>query len=45
MVAVDGVLAGLIAYADRVRPEAPEVVRTLHAMGVRNTIMLTGDNR
>ena len=43
-VAVDGVLAGLIAYADQVRLEGPEVIRTLHAMGVRNTIMLTGDN-
>jgi P-type E1-E2 ATPase len=36
-VAIDGVLAGLIAYADQVRLEAPEVIPTLHAMGVRNT--------
>ena len=43
-VAVDGALAGLIAYADQIRDEGPEVIRTLHAMGVRNTIMLTGDN-
>ena len=43
-VAVDGVVAGLIAYADQIRGEGPEVIRTLHAMGVRNTIMLTGDN-
>ncbi|MEJ0068643.1 MAG: heavy metal translocating P-type ATPase [Pseudomonadota bacterium] len=43
-VAIDGNLAGLIAYADQIRPESPEVIRTLHAMGVRNTIMLTGDN-
>jgi len=43
-IAVDGVLAGLIAYADQVRLEGPEVIRTLHAMGVLNTIMLTGDN-
>jgi Cu2+-exporting ATPase len=43
-IAVDGVLAGLIAYADQVRLEGPEVIRTLHAMGLRNTIMLTGDN-
>jgi P-type E1-E2 ATPase len=38
------VVAGLIAYADQIRSEAPEVIRMLHAMGVRNTIMLTGDN-
>jgi Cu2+-exporting ATPase len=44
LVAVDGVVAGLIAYADKIRAEGPEVIRTLHAMGVRNTVMLTGDN-
>jgi heavy metal translocating P-type ATPase len=43
-IALDGVLAGLISYADKVRSEGPEVIRTLHAMGVRSTIMLTGDN-
>jgi Cu2+-exporting ATPase len=43
-VAVDGVLAGLVVYADQVRPESPDVIRRLHAMGVRHTIMLTGDN-
>ena len=43
-VAVDGKLAGLIPYADQVRPESREVIRTLHAMGIKNTIMLTGDN-
>jgi Cu2+-exporting ATPase len=43
-VAVDGRLAGLIPYADRIRPESASVIQTLHAMGIRNTIMLTGDN-
>jgi heavy metal translocating P-type ATPase len=43
-VAVDGVLAGRIAYADQIRAEAPEVIRRLHALGVRETVMLTGDN-
>ena len=43
-VAVDGVVAGLISYADQIRAEGPEVIQALHAMGVRNTIMLTGDN-
>jgi heavy metal translocating P-type ATPase len=42
--AVDGKLAGLIPYADKIRPESPDVVRTLHEMGIRNTVMLTGDN-
>jgi heavy metal translocating P-type ATPase len=43
-VAVDGAVAGLIAYEDQLRPEAPLVIEALHALGVRNTIMLTGDN-
>jgi heavy metal translocating P-type ATPase len=43
-VAIDGQLAGLIPYADRVRPESPAVVQKLRALGVRDTIMLTGDN-
>jgi heavy metal translocating P-type ATPase len=43
-VAVDGKLAGLIPYADQIRPESRAVIRTLHGMGIANTIMLTGDN-
>ncbi|HYM00213.1 MAG TPA: HAD-IC family P-type ATPase, partial [Blastocatellia bacterium] len=43
-VAVDGKLTGLIPYADQIRPESGAVIRTLHKLGIRNTIMLTGDN-
>ncbi|HLN11196.1 MAG TPA: heavy metal translocating P-type ATPase, partial [Xanthobacteraceae bacterium] len=43
-IAVDGALAGLVPYADRVRSESRQVVQRLHAMGIRNSIMLTGDN-
>ncbi len=43
-VAVDGKLGGLVAYADKIRPESRQVVARLHRMGVRNTLMLTGDN-
>ncbi len=42
--AVDGKLAALIPYADKIRPESRDVVRRLHEMGIRNTVMLTGDN-
>jgi Cu+-exporting ATPase len=42
--AVDGAPAAVLAVADTVRPEAPEVVRRLKAMGLR-VVMLTGDNR
>jgi len=43
-VALDGQLAGLIAYEDQIRPESSDIIRTLHEMGIRDTIMLTGDN-
>jgi heavy metal translocating P-type ATPase len=43
-VAVDGVVAGLVAYEDRIRAESRAVIATLHDMGIRETVMLTGDN-
>ena len=43
-VAVDGKLAGLVTYEDRIRPESRAVIETLHGLGIRDTIMLSGDN-
>ena len=43
-VAVDGTLAGLVPFTDQIRPESRDVIERLHAMGIRNTVMLTGDN-
>ena len=43
-VARDGVAAGVIGVKDEIRPQSPEAVRRLRAMGVR-TLLLTGDNR
>lgn len=43
LVAVDGRLAGAIGVRDELRPEVPEVVRTLRDQGVEVS-MLTGDN-
>lgn len=42
--AVNGELKGLIPYADEVRPEGRDIIRILHKRGIRNTVMLTGDN-
>jgi Cd2+/Zn2+-exporting ATPase len=36
---------GIIAIADRPRPEAKRALQALHDIGVRRIVMLTGDNR
>ena len=43
-VAIDGKLAGVIAVADTVRPNALVAIRRLKALGL-TTVMLTGDHR
>ncbi len=43
--AIDGVLSAAIGISDPLRPEACEIVRLLHAAGIRKTMMLTGDSR
>src|SRR5712691_9864796 len=42
-VARDGVLAGLLALGDALRPDAKETVQRLHSLGIRTTLV-TGDN-
>src|SRR6201996_8822962 len=44
LLAVDGVLVGLISLRDEVRPEAAEVLKKLRANGIRRVVMLTGDH-
>ena len=44
LVAVDGHFTGAIGMIDGPRPEAAEAIATLHALGVRPVVMLTGDN-
>lgn len=43
-VAIDGKLAGLISYADKLRPEVPWVVRKLKKQGIKRIYMATGDH-
>lgn len=43
-VAIDGQLAGVITLHDEVRPEAAETLKQLHNLGIRELIMVTGDN-
>jgi manganese/zinc-transporting P-type ATPase C len=44
LLAVDGVLTGLVSLRDQVRPEAREVLDALRSSGVRRVVMLTGDH-
>lgn len=44
LVAVDSRILGAIGLLDIPRREAAEAMATLHAMGVRPAVMLTGDN-
>ncbi|XP_027743938.1 copper-transporting ATPase 2 isoform X2 [Empidonax traillii] len=44
LVAIDGVLCGMIAIADTVKQEAALAVHTLKSMGI-DVVLITGDNR
>lgn len=43
-VVVDGKAVGIVALADTLRTGAAEAVGKLHKLGVRHTVMLTGDH-
>lgn len=40
-----GEILGIIAIADGLRPEAAEALRLIHAAGVQEVVMLSGDNQ
>jgi manganese/zinc-transporting P-type ATPase C len=44
LLAVDGILVGLISLRDEIRTEAPEVLKELRSHGIRRIVMLTGDH-
>ena len=43
-IAVDGQLAGIVEYADRVRPGIADVFADLARLGIRHTLLLSGDH-
>jgi len=42
-VLIGGKAAGVIEYADAIRPELPSFLESLKALGVRRTVLLSGD--
>lgn len=44
-VSIDGEYAGHIVVADRIKEDAADAIAGLHAMGISNTVMLTGDRK
>ncbi len=44
VVAMDGQIVGVLALADTLRPDAQLTLAALDKIGVRETVMLTGDN-
>ncbi|HEX7008596.1 MAG TPA: heavy metal translocating P-type ATPase, partial [Phycisphaeraceae bacterium] len=45
VVGTDDHVCGLIALADRPRPQARDTVAALHRLGIGHVVMLTGDNQ
>jgi len=44
-VAIDGTLAGLFSIADQIREDAPQALAEMRRDGIKQIIMLTGDNQ
>jgi Cd2+/Zn2+-exporting ATPase len=44
-VAIDGTYAGYLIISDEIKTDAREAIHQLRALGIKNQIMLTGDNR
>lgn len=44
-IAVDGTFAGSIVISDEIKEDSKETIKELHALGIKNAVMLTGDNK
>lgn len=44
-VAIDGSLAGIISFADEIRPESKSTITRLKQAGIKHILMITGDNK
>jgi heavy metal translocating P-type ATPase len=43
-IAIDGVLRGELLFTDRLRPGVPRFIQELKNLGIKKTVMLTGDS-
>lgn len=44
-IAVDGVFAGYIVITDELKPDSKETIQDLKDLGIKHTVMLTGDSK
>ncbi|SHH44649.1 heavy metal translocating P-type ATPase [Thermosipho atlanticus] len=44
-VSINGIFAGYIGISDKIKPGVKEVIKKLKKLGVKKTVMLTGDNK
>lgn len=44
-VAIDGIYAGYVVISDELKPDAKEAITRLKQIGIRKTVMLTGDDK
>jgi heavy metal translocating P-type ATPase len=44
-VAIDNELAGVITFSDEIRPDSASTLERLKQLGIRNFVMITGDNK
>lgn len=45
LVAIDGKLAGYITFTDNLRPDTKSTLKQLDALGIKRTLMVTGDHQ
>jgi heavy metal translocating P-type ATPase len=43
-VVIDKTLSGVVVFSDRIRPGVPMMIQRLHDLGIKDTLMLTGDS-